>query len=220
MLFLQDRKNSENSGDRRQTEDSRPRDRERDKEKATESDRDRHKDPQRDKFREGERERTRTRARHDRDRDRGPKDPDKDPDRARERKDEGGREKDRGKDRGRRRARDGDAPRDPAGEKSREQDRPDRKVRRCHFSHGTLSLLGDGDTVGLIASSALGPPGVPSDRGNTGLCRHKLALRCVCSGASLKTSGQGGADPAGSEVSAPGARAGPRLLRIRATCCV
>lgn len=140
----EDRRNSDSnerstSRDRRRTEESRPRGRERDKEKATESDRDRHKDPQRDKCREGERERTRTRARHDR--DRGPRDPDKDPDRARERKDEGGRDKERGKDRGRRRARDGERPRDPAGEKSGEQDRLDRKSS----SSGELSKkLSDG----------------------------------------------------------------------------
>ncbi|XP_036277362.1 TRAF3-interacting protein 1 isoform X6 [Pipistrellus kuhlii] len=144
------RRNSEinegsTSRDRKQNEElkeeSKQREKERDKEKTKENDRDRHKDSERDKGREGERERTRTRARPDRDRDRGNRDRDKDLDRVRERKNEGGKEKERWKDRekererdkgrdrdrDRRRVKNGEHARDPAKEKSREHDKPEKK---------------------------------------------------------------------------------------------
>ncbi|XP_003474619.1 TRAF3-interacting protein 1 isoform X1 [Cavia porcellus] len=121
-------------------EESKPRERERDKEKMKESDRARHRDPGRDKHREGERERAKNRAKPERERDRDRGNKDRDREAERERRSEGGRERDR--DRGgeqdrdrardrehhRARDRDGPLPKDPEREKSREQDRPGRKL--------------------------------------------------------------------------------------------
>ncbi|DAA30910.1 TPA: TNF receptor-associated factor 3 interacting protein 1 isoform 2 [Bos taurus] len=148
----EDRGNSElkersTSRDQKQKEDlkeeSKPREKERDKAKAKENERDRHKEPERDKHREGDRERAKNRARPDRerDRDRGPRERDKDA----ERRSEGGKEKERGKERERererRRLRNGELCRDPEPERSRELDRPEKKLS----SSGEMSKkLSDG----------------------------------------------------------------------------
>uniref|UniRef100_A0AAA9TZY6 TRAF3 interacting protein 1 n=1 Tax=Bos taurus TaxID=9913 RepID=A0AAA9TZY6_BOVIN len=148
----EDRGNSElkersTSRDQKQKEDlkeeSKHREKERDKDKAKENERDRHKEPERDKHREGDRERAKNRARPDRerDRDRGPRERDKDA----ERRSEGGKEKERGKERERererRRLRNGELCRDPEPQRSRELDRPEKKLS----SSGEMSKkLSDG----------------------------------------------------------------------------
>ncbi|XP_019813579.2 TRAF3-interacting protein 1 isoform X2 [Bos indicus] len=148
----EDRGNSElkersTSRDQKQKEDlkeeSKPREKERDKAKAKENERDRHKEPERDKHREADRERAKNRARPDRerDRDRGPRERDKDA----ERRSEGGKEKERGKERERererRRLRNGELCRDPEPQRSRELDRPEKKLS----SSGEMSKkLSDG----------------------------------------------------------------------------
>ncbi|XP_044801306.2 TRAF3-interacting protein 1 isoform X6 [Bubalus bubalis] len=133
------------SRDQKQKEDpkeeSKPREKERDKDKAKENERDRHKEPERDKHRE--RAKNRARPDRERDRDRGPREPDKDA----ERRSQGGKEKERGKEREqerereRRRLRNGELCRDPEPERSRELDRPEKKLS----SSGEMSKkLSDG----------------------------------------------------------------------------
>ncbi|XP_073928243.1 TRAF3-interacting protein 1 isoform X5 [Castor canadensis] len=119
-------------------EESKPREKERDKEKTKENDRDQRKDPDRDKYREGEREKNRNRVKQEkereRDKDRGNKDRDaerekeRDKGKEKERLRDRDRERDKGKDRERRKAKNGEHFRGPDREKSREQDKSEKKA--------------------------------------------------------------------------------------------